>query len=30
MVQDRSRVSMKAEYEVICAVLNSDIADDLE
>jgi len=29
-VQDRRMVSIKVEYEVVCALLNGDIADDLE
>jgi len=29
-VQDRRIVSIKVEYEVVCALLNGDIADDLE
>ena len=29
-VQDRCMVSIKVELEVICALSNGDIADDLE
>ena len=29
-VQDRHIVSIKVEYEVVCALLNGDIAVDLE
>jgi len=29
-VQDRRTVSIKVEYEVVCALSNGDIADDLE
>ena len=29
-VQDRRMVSIKVEYEVVCALSNGDIADDLE
>jgi len=29
-VQDRHMVSIKFEYEVVCALSNGDIADDLE
>jgi len=28
--QDRRMVSIKVEYEVVCALSNGDIADDLE
>jgi len=28
-VQDRRIVSIKVEYEVICALSNSDVSDDL-
>ena len=30
MVQDRRMVSIKVEYEVVCALSNGDIANDLE
>ena len=29
-VQDRRMVSVKIEYDVLCALSNGDIADDLE
>ena len=29
-VQDRRMVSINVEYEVVCALSNGDIADDLE
>jgi len=29
-VQDRHVVSIKVEYDVVCALSNGDIADDLE
>ena len=29
-VQDRRMISIKVEYEVVCALSNSDIADDLQ
>ena len=29
-VQDRRMVSIKVEYEIVCALSNGDIADDLE
>ena len=29
-VQDRCMVSIKVEWEVVCALSNGDIADDLE
>jgi len=30
VILDRRTVSIKVEYEVVCAVSNGDIADDLE
>ena len=29
-VQDRRMISIKVEYEVVCALSNGDIADDLQ